>query len=90
METKDEPEGYWSVESEVKRALEDESDFLDVPSNETHHFLKASGMFRDTKDDDKPSWVVSDGNYISARWPGDAHAMTRKFISKLKTPPSGS
>ncbi len=84
METRDEPVGYWSVENEVKRALEDESDFLDVPSNVAHHFLKASGLFRDTKKDDKPSWVVSDGNYISARWPGDAHAMTRKFISKLK------
>lgn len=84
METKDEPVGYWSVESEVKRALEDESDFLDVPSNEAHHFLKASGMFRDTIHDDKPSWVVSDGNYISARWPGDANAMTRLLISKLR------
>ena len=84
METKDDPAGYWSVESEVKRALEDASDFLDVPSNVRHHFLKASGMFRDTNNNDKPSWVVSDGNYVSARWPGDVHAMTKIFISKLK------
>ena len=84
METKDEPVGYWSVESEVKRALKDDSDFLDVPEKVEHHFLKSSGMFRDSVTDEKPSWVVSDGNYISARWPGDVHAMTREFISKLK------
>ena len=71
------------MESEVKRALRDDSDFLDVPKKTKWHFLKASGLFRDSIDDDRVSWVVTDGNYISARWPGDVHAMARKLISKL-------
>jgi hypothetical protein len=28
---------------------------------------------RDTIDDAGPAWVVRDGSYISARWPGDVH-----------------
>lgn len=84
LEVKGEPAGYWSVESEVKRALEDDSDFIDIPKKVDHHFFKASGLFRDSIHDDKPSWVVSDGNYVSARWPGDVHTMTKAFISKLK------
>ena len=83
METKAEPMGYWSVESEVKRALRDDSDFLDVPPKAEQHFLKTSGFFRDSVNDNRPSWVVSDGNYVSARWPGDAYTMTSEFISKL-------
>ena len=83
METKEEPVGYWSVESEVKRALRDDTDFQDVHPKAKQHFLKASGLFRDSVNDNSPSWVVSDRNYISARWPGDVHAMTKEFISRL-------
>jgi len=84
METKGEPVGYWSVESEVKRALKEDSDFQDVPQKAKQRFLKASGFFRDSANDNRPSWVVSDGNYISARWQGDVYTMTKEFISKLK------
>jgi putative intracellular protease/amidase len=82
-ESKDEPVGYWSVEQEIKRALASPSDFLDVPAEAPNHFKKASGMARDRLDNDRPAWVVQDGNYISARWPGDVHTFARRFVALL-------
>jgi hypothetical protein len=29
------------------------------------------------------AWVVRDGNYISARWPGDVHTFARTFAELL-------
>jgi len=83
MESPEEPSGYWSVENEIKRGLEKEEDFLDVPKDTKHHFLKTSGMFRDRFEDNRPAWVVRDGNYISARWPGDAHTFAKEFVTIL-------
>jgi putative intracellular protease/amidase len=40
-------------------------------------------MVRDTFDDARPAFVVRDGNYISARWPGDAHTLARRFAEIL-------
>jgi putative intracellular protease/amidase len=40
-------------------------------------------MARDTFDDDRPAFVVRDGNYVSARWPGDAHTFARTFAAVL-------
>jgi putative intracellular protease/amidase len=42
-----------------------------------------SGTSRDTWDDDRPAFVVRDGNYVSARWPGDAHTFARLFANVL-------
>lgn len=78
-----EPVGYRGVQQEVQRALQNPSDFLDVPPDAPHHFLKASGMVRDRADDDRAAWVVLDGNYLSARWPGDAHTWSRQFVALL-------
>jgi len=33
--------------------------------------------------DDRPAFVVEDGNYVSARWPGDAYLFTRRLIDRL-------
>jgi hypothetical protein len=33
--------------------------------------------------DDRAAWVVRDGNYLSARWPGDVHAFARRFAQLL-------
>ncbi|MES2128974.1 MAG: type 1 glutamine amidotransferase domain-containing protein [Pseudomonadota bacterium] len=77
------PVGYMSVEQEVKRALAADSDFLDVPKDAPHHWHKASGMVRDAPDDARPAWVVRDGNYLSARWPGDVHTLARQFAAML-------
>jgi putative intracellular protease/amidase len=40
-------------------------------------------MARDTFDDDRPAFVVRDRNYVSARWPGDAHTFARTFAAML-------
>ena len=78
-----EPTGYWSVESEVKRLLASPKDFLDVPKGTPAFFKKTSGMVRDSLTDDSPAWVVRDGNYISARWPGDVHSFARSYVQLL-------
>jgi putative intracellular protease/amidase len=78
-----EPDGYRSVQAEVTRALARPEDFVDVPSGVPDHFRKASGLFRDTPSDDRPAFVVRDGNYLSARWPGDVHTFARKFAAML-------
>jgi putative intracellular protease/amidase len=38
---------------------------------------------RGTADDDRPAFVVEDGRYVSARWPGDAYLLARKLIERL-------
>jgi putative intracellular protease/amidase len=85
LETKDQPAGYMSVEQEVKRALASPDDFLDVPAGIEHHWQKSSGMVRDTLINAKPAWVVRDGNYLSARWPGDVHTLTLQYVEVLKS-----
>lgn len=82
-ESASEPFGYWGVEQEIRRALASDNDFLDVPKHADHHFQKASGMVRDRLDDTRPAWVVRDGNYLSARWPGDVHTWARQFVAML-------
>lgn len=79
-----EPPGYRGVEMEVRRALARESDFLDVPAGVAHRFAKTSGLLRDSPHDARPAWVVEDGNYVSARWPGDAHTFARRFVRLLE------
>ena len=78
-----EPAGYRGVEAEVKRALASPGHFLDVPATAPDRFRKASGLFRDSDTDSGPAWVVRDGNYVSARWPGDVHTFARTFASVL-------
>lgn len=82
-ESRGESLGYWSVEQEVKRALSSDADFLDVPQDAENHFSKASGLLRDHPGDARPAWVVRDGNYVSARWPGDVHTFASTFVSLL-------
>jgi len=77
------PKGYMSVEQEVTRALASPQDFLDVPADAPDYRRKTSGVARDSFDDDRPAFVVRDGNYVSARWPGDAHAFARAFAAVL-------
>ncbi len=84
IEKPKEPKGYWGVEQEVKRALKSEDDFLDVPVTVKNYTLKTSGIVRDNSKNSDSAWVVQDGNYISARWPGDIHTMTLKFIKLFK------
>jgi len=77
------PSGFMSVQSEVTRALARPEDFIDVPADALDRDRKMSGTSRDKWDDDRAAFVVRDGNYVSARWPGDAHTFARLFANVL-------
>jgi putative intracellular protease/amidase len=77
------PRGYMSVEQEVVRSLRSPADFIDVPADAADHRRKTSGLDRDSLDDARPAFVVVDGTYVSARWPGDAHLFARTFADLL-------
>ena len=79
------PPGYCSVQAEVTRALAAPEDFRDVPASEPDHARKTSGLARDSATDSRPAWVVRDGNYVSARWPGDAYTFARTFLDVLRS-----
>lgn len=38
---------------------------------------------RDTEDDPSPSFLVEDGHYLSARWPGDAYSFARRLVEMI-------
>ena len=79
------PAGYWSVEAEVRRSLQRNEDFIDVPAGGIHHWLQRSGLLRDRANDDRFAWVVQDGRYLSARWPGDVYTFASRFADMLST-----
>ncbi|MEK7425439.1 MAG: type 1 glutamine amidotransferase domain-containing protein [Actinomycetota bacterium] len=62
------------VEDEVRAALADPCDFESGP-----RVLSRRGSAAD----DRSAFVVEDGNYVSARWPGDAYLFAKRFIAKL-------
>jgi len=63
------------VEDEVRAALEDpRAQFERGPVNLTK---------RGTGADDSPAFTVTDGRYVSARWPGDAYLIAEKLIARL-------
>jgi putative intracellular protease/amidase len=63
------------VEDEVRDALRDRADFVRGP-----RVLSKRG----TESDDRPAFVVEDGNYLSARWPGDAYLFAKRFAARLR------
>jgi putative intracellular protease/amidase len=77
------PPGYMSVQQEVTRALARAEDFCDVEPQDPHARLKQSGRARDTMADERPAFVVQDGDYLSARWPGDVHTFAKRFAAML-------
>jgi hypothetical protein len=40
-------------------------------------------LFRDKEDDLGAGFTVRDGNYLSARWPGDAHRFANDVLLML-------
>jgi len=76
------PEGYMSVQQEVTRALARPEDFLDVTA-QTPDAGRKAGRHRDTATDERPAFVVADGDYLSARWPGDAHTLAKRLAERL-------
>jgi putative intracellular protease/amidase len=63
------------VEDEVRRTLASPSDFIRGPFS----------VVRDSPDNLKSGFTVRDGNYLSARWPGDAHRFANEFALMLET-----
>jgi len=63
------------VEDEVRRGLDDpQAQFVRGPRVLTR---------RGTATDDTHAFVVEDGRYVSARWPGDAYLFARRFLERL-------
>jgi putative intracellular protease/amidase len=62
------------VEDEVTAALARPDDFERGPRELSH---------RGTRDDDSHAFVVEDGAYISARWPGDAYLIAKRLLARL-------
>ena len=54
-----------------------------MPKGAPDYRRKTSGRARDTDTDTRPAWVVRDGRYVSARWPGDAHTFARTLVEVL-------
>jgi hypothetical protein len=59
---------------------------MDVPRIDPDYRRKTSGLQRDSLNDTRPAFVVRDRNYVSARWPGDAHTFARTFAGMLGEP----
>ena len=64
-----------TVQAEVTEALASPSDFLTGPLP----------LRRDTDDNPSRGFALRDGNYVSARWPGDAHRFAETFCALLTT-----
>jgi protease I len=64
-----------TVQDEVTAALASEKDFLTGPT---------PGITRDAPQKMKIGFTVTDGNYISARWPGDAYNFAHGFLKLLR------
>jgi putative intracellular protease/amidase len=62
------------VETEVRGALAAPGDFVEGPRTLSK---------RGTRDDDTHAFVVEDGHYVSARWPGDAWLFGKKLVERL-------
>jgi putative intracellular protease/amidase len=84
LEQDGQPKGFMSVQQEVTRALARAEDFRDVPRSDPNYRRKTSGLNRDSMDDATPAFVVQDRNYVSARWPGDAHTFAKTLAGMLK------
>ncbi len=78
------PKGFMSVQQEVTRALARPDDFRDVPKTDPNYRRKTSGLVRDSRGDETPAFVIRDRNYVSARWPGDAHTFAKTLAGMLK------
>jgi putative intracellular protease/amidase len=65
------------VEDEVIAALDDPASFERGPRTTR----------RGSRDDDSAAFVVQDGNYLSARWPGDAYLFAKRFEQMLQAYP---
>lgn len=69
------------VEDEVRAALAAPEGFVRGP-----RVLSKRG----TRDDDTAAFVVEDGAYVSARWPGDSYLIAKKLLERLPASSKGT
>ena len=62
------------VQDEVIAALRSPAQFVRGPRT----------LRRGTREDHAPAFVVEDGNYVSARWPGDSYLFAERFGALLR------
>jgi putative intracellular protease/amidase len=62
------------VEEEVKASLANKADFVRGP---------LSLIARGTRANHAAAFTVEDGNYVSARWPGDAYLFAEQMLQRL-------
>ncbi|ERR1700681_355113 len=80
-----EARGARGVQAEVTAALASPRDYRDVSAHDADARIKLDGRRRDSLADARPAFVVRDGIYVSARWPGDAHTFATTFAGVLAT-----
>jgi len=61
------------VATEVRKVLASAKDFKNGPLL----------PIRDSKHNLAAGFTVADGNYLSARWPGDCHRLAHDFVTLL-------
>ncbi|MFJ9379230.1 type 1 glutamine amidotransferase domain-containing protein [Streptomyces sp. NPDC101455] len=66
------------VEDEVRAALDEPRTQFERGTRELTR--------RGTASDDTHAFVVRDGTYLSARWPGDAYLFARRYLDLLRAP----
>lgn len=64
-----------TVEAEVRSNLSSSEQFI----------LGPMPFIRDSEENLNARFCVRDGNYLSARWPGDAHKFAYEFLKMLQT-----
>lgn len=64
-----------TVQEIVTRALEKQGDFLVGPRS----------LRRDSEERPDKGFAVTDGKYVSARWPGDAYRFATAFLDAVKS-----
>jgi protease I len=62
-----------TLQGEVEALLADPKDFIPGPF----------ALKRDSADNLQLGFFVQDGNYLSARWPGDSHRFATEFACML-------
>lgn len=56
----------------------------EVRSYGCEYFTGPGALFRDSPEHLDRGFIVRDGHYVSARWPGDAHRFSAELIGMLK------
>lgn len=82
-EAKGQKLGQTSTQSEIETLIGGSQFFMTPQMGDENYAIKTNGINRDNLNDMRCSFVVKDGNYVSARWPGDIHALSLAYCEML-------